>query len=76
MFFISFIFIRWDYGIHVIKHMKTLEYLEPMKASTITSSSHMHYKIAIDLVLHGVNNEKEPILSIICTHDKSERFQI
>ena len=51
---------------HVIKHMQTIDYLEAMNFFPISNSSQLRRQIAIDLVLHEGNREKERILSTIC----------
>lgn len=55
--------------------MQTLEYLDPMKASTIINSSQMYWQIAIDLVLHEENKENERILATICTNTSTKAMR-
>ena len=68
LFCFSYIFLRYDYGVHVIKHMQTFENGDCMKASNLCNSVKIHWEIASDLVLHDGNREKQTILAIVCTN--------
>ena len=68
LFCFSYIFLRWDYGVHVIKHMQTFQDGDCMKASNLCNFVKICWEIASDLVLNEENREKQTILAIVCTN--------
>ena len=68
LFCFSYIFLRWDCGVHVIKHMQTFNNGDSMMVSNLCNYVKIHRKIASDLVLHEGNKEKQTILAIVCTN--------
>ncbi|CBI35424.3 unnamed protein product, partial [Vitis vinifera] len=51
----------WDFGVHVIKHMQTFKNGDPIEAFSISSFIQICWQIAINLVLHEGNKEKQTI---------------
>ena len=75
LFCFSYIFLRWDCGVHVIKHMQTFENGDSMKASNLCNSLQIRREIASDLVLHERNRKKQTILSIVCTNTSTRTMR-
>ena len=59
----------------VVKHMKTFENGDPIKASSLSNFAQIRWEIASDLVLHERNREKQTILSIVCTNTSTRTMR-
>ena len=75
LFCFSYIFLRYDYGVHVIKHMQTFQNGDCIKASNLCNYVKIHREIASDLVLHEGNREKQTILAIVCTNTSTREWE-
>ena len=63
----SFLFLRWDCRVHVIKHMQRFKNGDSMTVSDLCNYIKIRREIASDLVLHEGNREKQTIVAIVCT---------
>ena len=75
LFCFSYIFLRWDCGVHVIKHMQTFKNGDSMKASNLCNSVKIRQEIACDLILHEGNREKQTMLTTVCTKTSTQAMK-
>ena len=75
LFGFSFLFLRWDCGVHVIRHMQRFKNGHCIKAFNLSNSIQIHREIASDLVLHKGNREKQTILAIVCTNTSTRAMR-